>query len=92
MDMGKAWEAVCRASEVGRRTKSYDTWSGEPQKAGEPASSQRASQPSLPQPLHILLGLRGLQHGFESPEKGGERGQNPTTCNGGFSSPHRMGL
>lgn len=60
MDMGKAWEAVCRAPEVGRRTKSYDTWSGEPQEAGEPASSQRASQPSLPQPLHTLLGLRGL--------------------------------
>lgn len=74
MDVGKAWEAVLRAPEVGRRTKSYDTRSGEPQEAGEPASSQRASQPSLPQPPTYTPWPPRVKHGFESPEEGGERG------------------
>lgn len=50
----------------------------------------RPNQP-FPSPLYTLLGLPGLQHRFENPGEGEDRGQNPTTSNGGFSSPHEDG-
>lgn len=71
---------------TGSENKKLQHWAVNPRRQANLHPCRGRPSPAFPIPLHTLPSLPRLQHRFESPGEKGERGQNPTTSNGGFSS------